>query len=125
MDALIPCVIKVAVTITSAASEPRTTATAATYFSRFRDDAAFKACRIDGRFRERWCVYVDIGQNTTMKTWKWSLFALREDISTCVDLGLTFASLHALRPAVSNMFVANTSAILKPITPRSATTDSA
>ena len=114
------------VTSTSAVSEPSTAATAATNFPRFSDDAAFGAYGTDSRRRDCWRVYVDIGQNTKMKKKrKRSLFGLREDISTCVGLGLTFASLHALRPAVGNMFVVNTSAILKPITPRSAATDSA
>ena len=48
LDALVPRVIELAVTSTSAVSEPRTTATAATDFPRFRDDAAFRAYRTDG-----------------------------------------------------------------------------
>ena len=38
-------------------------------------------------------------------------------------LALTFADLHALKPAVINVSVANTSTVLKPSTARSATTD--
>ena len=45
LDAFIPRVIKLGVTITSAVSEPRTTATAATNFLRFHDDTAFGAYR--------------------------------------------------------------------------------
>ena len=41
-----------------------------------------------------------------------------------VTVGLTFAGLRALRPAVTDVFVANTSAFLEPITARSATTNS-
>ena len=43
LDALIPRVIELGVTSTSAVSEPRTSATAATSFPRFRDDTAFGA----------------------------------------------------------------------------------
>ena len=60
MDALVPCVIKLAVTSRSAVSEPRTTATTATIFPGFRDGAAFGAYETDGRRRGCWCVYVDI-----------------------------------------------------------------
>ena len=42
-----------------------------------------------------------------------------------IGLELTFADLDALRPPVINVPVADTSAILKPSTARSATTDSA
>ena len=42
-----------------------------------------------------------------------------------ISLELTFAGLHALRPHVINVSVAGTSAVLKPSTARSATTDSA
>ena len=69
LDALVPRVLKLGVASTSAVSEPRTTAAAATKFPRFGDDAAFGAYGTDGRRRHGcWCVYVDIGQNTTMKT---------------------------------------------------------
>ena len=53
LDALIPRVVKLLeVTSTSTVSEPRTTATAATDFSRFRDDATFIAYGTDGRRRD-------------------------------------------------------------------------
>ena len=58
------------VTSTSTCSEPRTTATAATMFSRFRDDAAFGTDGTDGRRRGYWYVHVGIGQNTKIKTQK-------------------------------------------------------
>ena len=67
LDALVPRVIKLGVTITSAVSEPRTTATAATYFPRFRDDAAFGTHGTECRCRSYWCVYVGKGQNTKVK----------------------------------------------------------
>ena len=53
--------------------------------------------------------------------------SLSEDICIlhAVNLELTFASLHALKPTVINVSVASTSAVLKPNTARSATTDSA
>ena len=40
-------------------------------------------------------------------------------------LGLTFACLHALKPPMINVFVANTPAVVVPSTTRSATTNSA
>ena len=46
---------------------------------------------------------------------------MNEHASTVVNLGLTFAGLQALKPAVS---VAGTSTILIPSPARSATTDS-
>ena len=58
---------KLGVTSTSTVSEPRTTATATTDFSRFSDDAAFGTCGTDSRRRDCWRVYVDIGQNAKMK----------------------------------------------------------
>ena len=42
-----------------------------------------------------------------------------------IALGLTFAGLRALEPTVISVFVAGTSAVLIPSTPRSATTESA
>ena len=38
-----------------------------------------------------------------------------------VNLGLTFAGRHALKPPVVNIFIAVTSTVLKPSTARSAT----
>ena len=60
--ALVPRVIKVCVTGTSAGFEPRATATATTHFAGFRDDAAFRTYGTDGRRSDGWCLYVDIGQ---------------------------------------------------------------
>ena len=52
LDALVPCVIEVKVTNTSAVSDPGTAATAATRFPGFRNNAAFgaggTACRSGG-----------------------------------------------------------------------------
>ena len=42
-----------------------------------------------------------------------------------MSLELTLASLHAIKPPVTNVSVAGTSAVLKPSTARSAATDSA
>ena len=69
LDALVPRVIKIGVASTSTVSEPRTTATAATTFPRFRDDAAFGANGTDARRHDYWCMW--IVQNTkdeNMKT---------------------------------------------------------
>ena len=64
--------IKLEVTSPSTVSEPRTTATAATNFSGFRDDAAFGAYGSNGRRRggDSWCGYVSDGQLTKIKTRK-------------------------------------------------------
>ena len=56
LDPLVPRVMKLGVSSASAVSEPRTTATTTTNFSRFRDDAAFWACGTDGRRRDCWRV---------------------------------------------------------------------
>ena len=42
-----------------------------------------------------------------------------------VNIELTFAGLHSLKPPVINAFIAGTSAVLIPSTVRSAATDSA
>ena len=54
MDTLVPRVTPLGVTITPAGSEPRTTATATTAFSRFLDGAAVEAYGPNGR-RRRGC----------------------------------------------------------------------
>ena len=126
LDALVPRVMKLCVTRTSAVSEPRTTATATTHFPRFLDGAAFRACGTDNRCRGCWCLYAGTDQNPTKTTQK------NKDCLVCariylhaVRLELTFASLHALKPAVTNVSVARTSAVFKPSTARSATAVSA
>ena len=86
LNALVPRVIHLDITITSAVRKPRTTATATTTPARFGDDAAFEACGTDGPHRCCWCVYVVlyvmIGQNTKIKTRNESSIGLREDLST-------------------------------------------
>ena len=52
LDALVPRVMKLGVTSTSAVFEPRTTATATTSFARFFDDTAFGAYDAGGRCRD-------------------------------------------------------------------------
>ena len=47
-----------------------------------------------------------------------------KEVSTATSLGLTFAGLHALKPAMTHVFVVDSSAILVPITTRSATAHS-
>ena len=51
VDALVPRVAELGVISTSAVSEPRTTATTTTVFSRFLDSAAFGTYGTDGRCR--------------------------------------------------------------------------
>ena len=62
LNALVPRVIKLGVTSTSAVSEPRTAATATTTPARFGDDAAFEAYGADGRRRGCWSAHVCGGQ---------------------------------------------------------------
>ena len=66
-------------------------------------------------------------ENKTKQLLQQSLFKFsqNEDSSNAVSLELTFAGLHALKPAVISVPVASTSAVLKPSTARSATTLSA
>ena len=103
-DALVPRVIKLGVTSTSAVSEPRTTAATATYFPRFRNDPAFGAYETDGRRRNCYCeyvIYVNIAQNqnTKMKTRKQSLLGMRKDVSIYMELAL---DLHLQASTPSN-----------------------
>ena len=125
LDALVPRVMKLGVTSTSAVFEPRTTATATTSFARFRDGAAFGADGTNGRRFGCWCVHVGIGQNKQDNK--------KRENSRClvcarislhwVSLGLTFAGRDALKPPVTSVSVAGTSsAVLIPSTARSATT---
>ena len=51
LDALVPRVMELGVASSSAVSEPRTTATATTDFSRFRERAAFGTYQPDSRRR--------------------------------------------------------------------------
>ena len=76
------------VTGTSAVSEPRTTATAATNFLRFCNDTAFGACGTDGRRRDYWCVYVAISQNTNMESQKDTDQSVRGSIYMTLALDL-------------------------------------
>ena len=54
LNALVPRVIKVCVTCTSAVFEPRTAVSATTSFARFLDDAAFETYGIVDRRSDRW-----------------------------------------------------------------------
>ena len=67
-------------------------------------------------------VFMYIGQDTKEKHSQQSLFSLCGKV---VSLQLTLAGRHALEPLVINIFVADTSAVLKPGTARSAATLSA
>ena len=61
LNALVPRVIKVCVTCSSAVFEPRTTVSATTSFAGFLDDAALGAYGTGDRRSDGWCLYVDIG----------------------------------------------------------------
>ena len=67
LDALVPRVIKIWVTSTSAIVEPRTAATAATSFPGFLHGATYGAYGIDDRRRACWCVHAGIGQTRKYK----------------------------------------------------------
>ena len=63
LDTLVPRVIKVCVTSTSAVFEPRTTVSATTSFARFLDDAALGAYGTADRRSDGWCLHVDACQH--------------------------------------------------------------
>ena len=120
-NALVPRVIKVCVTGTSAGSEPRTAAAATGNFARFLNDSALGAYETHGRCRDCWCWHVENGETCEDKN------AMKVTIASkgiAVHPRLTFAGLHALQPAVTHVSVAGTSTIIIPSTTRSATTDS-
>ena len=117
---------KLEVTSASAVSEPRTTVTAATNFSGFRDDPTFGAHGTNGgRRRDWWCGYVSNGQLTKIKTRKKYRLVCMRGYLPDVSLALTFAGLGALEPSVISVSAADASTILIPSTARSATTGSA
>ena len=60
LNPLVPRVIKLGVTCTSAVFEPRATVSATTSFARFPDDAAFRAYGLGDHRSDSWCLYVDI-----------------------------------------------------------------
>ena len=79
-DALVPRVIKIGVSTTSAVSEPRTTATATTAFTRFRDGAASGAYgNGDRRRRVCRCFHV-LWSRRKKKNSKQSLFSLNDNV---------------------------------------------
>ena len=121
--ALVPGVKQLDVTSTSAASKPRTTATTTTDFSRFLDDAALGTYQTDCRRRDCTCVYIQTCIKTKREKARSnrSLLVQHEGV---VGIGLTFAGLHALKPAVISVAVAGTSAVFIPSTSRSTTTGS-
>ena len=55
LDALVPRVMKLDITTTSAVSEPRTAATTTTAFTRFLDGTAFATFAPDDHRRRRGC----------------------------------------------------------------------
>ena len=118
--------LKVCVTSTSAVFEPRTTATATTAFTRFKDGAALGTYGTDCCRCGCWCLYVGISRKQKRKNalivhcLVWVKIYLHTG-----TLELTFAGLHALKPSVLNVAVTSASAVLKPSTARSATTGSA
>ena len=119
-----PCAIKFCVASTPAVSEPRTAATTTTDFARLFNGTAFEACGADYRRLVCCCLHGRLLKETKEKKLDNSHY---EDVCTLSGIGLfglTFTCLHALKPPVVTVTVAGTSAVPKPSTPRSATTDS-
>ena len=124
--------IKLFVAITSTVAEPRTAATATTDFSGFADVTTFVACRTDGRCRGCRCLHEGNAQrHKRERRTKTDTLGFQSDLRVIVYLMslasnlLTFAGLRALRPGVTTVSVAATSAVLVPSTAGSATADSA
>ena len=120
-----PRVTKVCFRNTSAVSEPRTTAATTATFAGFQNDAALEANETERHCRDSCFERVENGQaheetNNIMKV----TISVSKHAHSVVHLRLTFAGLHALKPAVIHVLVASTSTILVPSTARSATTDS-
>ena len=70
LNALVPCVIKLGISSTSAVFEPRTTAAATTTFTRFHDGAALEAYRRDGRRHRRGYWVFICGHSSNKRTGK-------------------------------------------------------
>ena len=115
--------VKLGVTSTSTVSEPRAATSTTTVFTRFPDGAAFAAYEHDACSRRGcWYLYVEFVKEANRKK-KCQCHCLVMQLHF-MDLELTFTGLHAIRPAVINMFAAKSSTFLEPSTARSATTDS-
>ena len=111
--------MKLGATGTCAVSGPRTAATATTAFPRFRDGAAFGACKTAAACCRGGCTTLR-NKHKTLNSHQ-----LVMHIHATEFFQLTFACLRAFKPAVISFSVASASAILIPNTARSATTDSA
>ena len=123
-NALVPRVTKLCVTGTSAVSEPRPSTAATAEFAGFPHDAALGAYSIYGDCRN--CVFVSNKWSIVheRKVQGNSLSSGSKHACIAVDLGLTFAGLHALDPTVSHVSVTGCPTILIPSATRSTTTDS-
>ena len=116
LDPLVPRVMKLCVTRSSAVSKPRTAATTATHFTRFLDGAAFGTYNTDYYRPDCWCAILSSVNNTNRRTLKFTVWSYMP-----LSLKLTFAGLQSFKPPVRNVFVPGTSTVLKPSTTRSAT----
>ena len=118
---------EVGVPSTSTVSKPRTAAAATADFAGFLNCAASEAYGARGLYSGFWCLRVDNGRRhieTTRR--KSSIFfsSMGKRVSNMFNLLLTFAGLDALKPAVTGVSIARTSAISIPGPTRGATTDS-
>ena len=123
LDALDPRVLKVWVPSTSAVFEPRTAATTTTNLTGFLDSNTFGAygtgncCGCSGS-------YVEIGQRYKEKKLLYHCLVCARRHLHGINIELTFAGLQALRPPVTNVSVACSSAVIIPSTARSTATGS-
>ena len=125
LDTLVPRVLKFCVASSPAVPEPRATTSAATEFAGFLDCTTCEADGTDGRRNGNCCLHVGNDHQYEEDNATKSLNSTNKNhASTPVQLGLTFARLHALKPAVIEFFVAGTCTTLVPIAARSATTHS-
>ena len=121
-DAVEPCVTKFCVITSSTVTEPRTAVTATTRLAGFLNGAAFGAYKFACVRHDCWCSHVSINQRSrkSVDSCCWATLYM---LSTFARL--TFAGCHAVKPRVFHVSVAGSSAVLRPSTAGSATTDSA
>ena len=121
-DSLVPGMIKLCVASSATVFEPRTAATTTTNLTGFLDSNTFGAygtgncCGCSGS-------YVEIGQRYKEKKLLYHCLVCARRHLHGINIELTFAGLQALRPPVTNVSVACSSAVIIPSTARSATTD--
>ena len=123
-DPFVPGMTKVCVASSATFFEPRTAATTTTNLTGFLDSNTFGAygtgncCGCSGS-------YVEIGQRYKEKKLLYHCLVCARRHLHGINIELTFAGLQALRPPVTNVSVACSSAVIIPSTARSTATGSA